>query len=616
MRRSSALVCLLLGALCAVGCGGGSGSGGGGGTSSSITSISASCSPASITTVQTTNCSAAVTGTGSYSSTVSWSATGGTITGGGVFTPTGAGTAMITATSTQDSTKTGSTNVIVAVAPTVTAITVVATPATITTDQTSTCAASVTGTGAFTTDVTWSATGGTITSNGVFTPSGGGNASCTANSTQTGYTSVSGSANITVSVVPPTITNISPNYAACDGFCSNLSYTVYCTGCENGDIFHDASGLFTPDLTLSITPGQSTFNVSLSWQQGTFEPWMNTWEVEHPGGTFVGKWSTAFLGTGSQSTLAVSPVTGTLFEDDQKSGQVYTLNTSGTTGTLFSGPAQASTPTQIAIDDVSGDIVYVSTANNPQIAVYDDSGNLQCSLTPGLTAISSVAAKGGYIVATDPKDNLVGIAKMDCSGYQSISVAGQPWAVAMTNGTELDAYVLSRDQWSTNGLPGLTKILIPAGTIEGSVELTGLTPVSTVRGTFPYAASYQVQAFTLSSVAAVLSTSDDAVLLVSTDTSSGKTMQVTSSITVPNIPIGIAIQETPSSSIVWDAYILADGSQSGTHIGAINATSGTYVYGGGACPSQSILAGGFLATSNGIYCAQGSTIEPPVTLTP
>jgi hypothetical protein len=81
---------------------------------------------------------------------------------------------------------------------TVTGVTVVATPSAITTVQTSTCVATVKGTGTFSTAVTWTATGGTITQSGVFTPSGAGNGTCIAASAQTGYTSISGSADITI----------------------------------------------------------------------------------------------------------------------------------------------------------------------------------------------------------------------------------------------------------------------------------------------------------------------------------------------------------------------------------------------------------------------------------
>jgi hypothetical protein len=97
------------------------GCGGGGGgtttTSPTITSVNASCLPTSITTAQTSTCTATVLGTGSYSSGASWTATGGTITTAGVFTPTTTGTATITATSTEDSTKSGSTSVTVNAPP-------------------------------------------------------------------------------------------------------------------------------------------------------------------------------------------------------------------------------------------------------------------------------------------------------------------------------------------------------------------------------------------------------------------------------------------------------------------------------------------------------------------
>jgi hypothetical protein len=49
-----------------------------------------------------------VQGNGAFNSAVTWAATGGTINSSGVFTPSAAGTATITATSTQDATKSGS----------------------------------------------------------------------------------------------------------------------------------------------------------------------------------------------------------------------------------------------------------------------------------------------------------------------------------------------------------------------------------------------------------------------------------------------------------------------------------------------------------------------------
>ncbi len=95
------------------GCGGGSGPGGGRGNpppSPTITSITVSCSPSSVLITQTSVCAATVSGTGSFSNTVTWSvapSSRGSISSTGVFTPAVAGTVTVTATSTQDSTKSG-----------------------------------------------------------------------------------------------------------------------------------------------------------------------------------------------------------------------------------------------------------------------------------------------------------------------------------------------------------------------------------------------------------------------------------------------------------------------------------------------------------------------------
>lgn len=73
-----------------------------------ITSVAVSCDPSSLATGTTSQCDAAVQGTGSYSPAVTWSASAGTIDSSGLFTaPASAGTVSVTATSTQDTTKSG-----------------------------------------------------------------------------------------------------------------------------------------------------------------------------------------------------------------------------------------------------------------------------------------------------------------------------------------------------------------------------------------------------------------------------------------------------------------------------------------------------------------------------
>ena len=86
--------------------------------SSTITGVSVSCSPSSIRINQTSQCTANVSGTGSYSPAVSWSTNAGSINSSGLFTaPANATTTTITATSIQNSTKYGTFNVSVTTPP-------------------------------------------------------------------------------------------------------------------------------------------------------------------------------------------------------------------------------------------------------------------------------------------------------------------------------------------------------------------------------------------------------------------------------------------------------------------------------------------------------------------
>jgi N-acetylneuraminic acid mutarotase len=156
-----------------------------------VTSVSVSCAPTSILATQTSACTATVQGTGNFISAVSWSVTPasvGTVSPAGVFTPNGPGTAIISATSMQDPTKSGNATVTVIAPPPITSVSVNCNPASIMIIQTSTCTATVTGTPLYGWSVSWQATNGTIASSGnglaIFTPTGVGTAAITATLTQ------------------------------------------------------------------------------------------------------------------------------------------------------------------------------------------------------------------------------------------------------------------------------------------------------------------------------------------------------------------------------------------------------------------------------------------------
>jgi hypothetical protein len=164
-----------------------------------ITSVAVVCSPSSINTNQTSTCTPTVSGTGNYSSSVTWSVSPtsiGTVSSAGVFTASRYGDGdhhrNIDAGFDQIRQCNGDSDRAVHNHFGFGGCS----PASILTTQTSTCTATVQGTGSYSSAVTWGATDGTITSSGVFTPTGTGTATITATSTQD--TTKSGTASIVV----------------------------------------------------------------------------------------------------------------------------------------------------------------------------------------------------------------------------------------------------------------------------------------------------------------------------------------------------------------------------------------------------------------------------------
>lgn len=173
---------------------------GGGGSSSNptITAVTVTCTPTAVQSGQTSQCTAAVTGTGTYTTAVTWGTTAGTIDSAGLLTApvvTAGTTITVTAASAQDSSKAGTTTV--AVGP-VSVITVTCAPTAIQPRQTSQCLAFANGQN--TTTVNWSSTIGTISSLGLFTaPQVPASTTATITAT-TQATSISATATVTVNV--------------------------------------------------------------------------------------------------------------------------------------------------------------------------------------------------------------------------------------------------------------------------------------------------------------------------------------------------------------------------------------------------------------------------------
>ena len=108
--RKVGLFLVLTGVLWMAACGGSGGSN----TNSTITNVSVSCSPSTVTSGGTSQCTATVAGTGNFSQGVTWSTTAGTISSSGLLTaPTVTVSLLVTvtATSMQDTTKSGTASV-------------------------------------------------------------------------------------------------------------------------------------------------------------------------------------------------------------------------------------------------------------------------------------------------------------------------------------------------------------------------------------------------------------------------------------------------------------------------------------------------------------------------
>jgi len=245
-RLLSALVVFLL-SLTITGCGGGASGNEPAPTSSAISSVSLVCTPSTLSTNATSQCTAAVQGTGSYSSVVTWAANGGTINASGRFiAPASAGTVTVTATSTQDPTKAGTAAITVQLTPpTITSVSVSCSPAAVIVSATSQCNATVQGTGAYSSAVTWTASGGTINPSGLFTaPASAGTVTVTATSTQD--TTKTGTAAIIVRLAPPTITSVS---VTCDPATVIINATSQCTATVQG------TGSYSSTVTWSANGG-------------------------------------------------------------------------------------------------------------------------------------------------------------------------------------------------------------------------------------------------------------------------------------------------------------------------------------------------------------------------
>ena len=208
----------------------------GSGNTSTTVAVSVSPQTASMQPAQQTQFTASVSGT--TNTNVTWATSGGNVTSGGLYTaPSLNGTYTLTATSAADSTKSASATITVS-QPTQVSISVSPGTATIQTGGQQQFTASVSGTS--NTSVAWKATGGTVTTTGLYTaPSTAG--TYTVIATSAADSTKSASATITVSQPTQVSISLSPGTASLQAG-GQQQFTAMISGTSNTAVTWTASG--------------------------------------------------------------------------------------------------------------------------------------------------------------------------------------------------------------------------------------------------------------------------------------------------------------------------------------------------------------------------------------
>ena len=320
-------------------------------------SISVSPTTASLQTGAQQQFSAAVSGT--TNTAVTWKASGGTVTSAGQYTaPSSAGTYTVTATSAADSSKSASAAVTVT-QPIQVSISVSPTTASLQTGAQQQFSAYVSGTS--NTAVTWSASGGTVTTNGLYgAPSAAGTYTVTAVSAAD--STKSASATVNVSAPQPISVSISPTTVAMPqkwqqqfaATVSGSSNTAVTWAVTKGTGTITLSGLFTApqaietDIVVATSQADSTKSASASVTVVAPHLVTLTWSASSSPGV---SYYRVYRGTvsGGPYSLLTNAVSTTSYTDSSvKSGSTYyyvtTAVDSSGVESAYSDTAQAVIP--------------------------------------------------------------------------------------------------------------------------------------------------------------------------------------------------------------------------------------------------------------------------------
>ncbi len=321
-RAVSAVSLLILLLICLTACGGG-----GGQTSpppppsAKVTAVTVSPTTATLAPGETKQFNATVTGTGSYSTAVTWSVSpnAGTISATGLYTAptTASGPVTVTATSTSDTTKSGGATVTFSAA--VTSVVVSPTTVALAQGETKQFTATVNGTGAYTSGVTWSvnnigggnATVGTISGTGLYSAPATGSGSVTITATSTFDTTKSGDATVTYAPTAVTSVVVSPGTVTLTaGSTKQFSATVNGTGNYDQAVTWSVNNIAGGNTTVGTITGTGFFTAANPSPNSVTIKATSTFDTTQSGSATV-----TFSGVGR---VTVSPVTTTLAPGDSR----------------------------------------------------------------------------------------------------------------------------------------------------------------------------------------------------------------------------------------------------------------------------------------------------------
>ncbi|MGB8915426.1 MAG: hypothetical protein WCC89_01125 [Candidatus Sulfotelmatobacter sp.] len=356
--------------------------------------------------------------------------------------------------------------------PVVTSVTVTCNPSTITTSQTSDCAAAVAGTGNFSTAVTWSVSSGSITPSGVVTPSGAGTITVKAVSNQT--PAVSGTATVTVTAVAPTITSFTPTIIRSDaGYLSSMFQVVVVKGqnFQNGQTIN-----ISPTLSIvsAAIKNSNEIDMEIAFDTSHYSPGQYQTEVCESAG--VGCSAPFVFALVPSQNMMCQFAGGDYFFLAQggSSYLVYRYHVENGMASLVTSFA-AGGSFGMACDDNTGNLVF-TTASGPGYAtldVTDQNGTRVTTFGVG-TAADAIAAGGKNVCAAEPTANAV-VCIVDGTTFVTIpNVGSNPCAIAsLSSGTMLAYSCNDMTLW----------LLDPSNqTILSSMPLTGITAGTAING--------------------------------------------------------------------------------------------------------------------------------------